>query len=55
MIGSSPEELDSVVIRADDADEPEDKLKDDGGEFDNDEDKVVPETCTRASLAGLPW
>ena len=55
VTGSSPEELDSVVKREDDADEPEDKLKDDGGELDNDEDKLVPETCARTSLAGLEW
>ena len=47
MIGSSPDELDSVVRRDDEADEdPGDELIDDGGEFESDDDKFVPERWT---------
>ena len=55
VIGSSPEELDSVVSRVDDAEEPGDELTDDGGELESDEDKFVPEICTLPPLPGLWW
>ena len=53
VIGSSPEELDSVVNREDEAVDPEEELRDEGGEFVKDEDRLVPDTCTRPALDGL--
>ena len=41
MTGSSPDELESVVVREEEAVEPGDELIDDGGELDNDEDRFM--------------
>ena len=41
MIGSSPEELESVVVRVEEAEEPGEELTDDGGELESDDDMLV--------------